>query len=720
MKSFRLIVKRLRLRCWLVLLLTALFCTCADHQTEAQTSVTLIPVGAIWKYRDNGSDQGTAWRAVNFNDSNWPSGGAELGYGDGDETTVVSYGPDAANKFTTTYFRHSFNVVNPSAMTALRLRVKRDDGVVVYLNGTEIFRENMPAGTVSFNTLASSSASDDGNSFLEASLSPARLTSGTNVLAAEIHQHSQDSSDISFDLELVGFTAAPASLRRGPYLQMGTSTGVTLRWRTSLPTDSQIRLGSTPTNLSVAASDQTPKTEHRIRLTSLTPNTRYYYSVGSSAGTLAGADANHFFFTSPGLTDQKAIRIWAIGDFGWANTGQAQVRDAYFNFAGTRYTDVWLMLGDNAYNEGLDTEYQTGVFDVYPKLLRQTVAWPTIGNHDTAQSADPPASLPYYSIFDLPMNAEAGGLASGTEDYYSFDYGNVHFVCLDSMTSARTPGSAMLTWLQNDLAANTKDWLIAYWHHPPYTKGSHDSDSETELTQMRQHVLPILEAWGVDLVLTGHSHSYERSFLIDGHYGTSSTFNGSMKKNGGDGRETGNGAYAKFNRGPSSNQGAVYSVVGSSGITGGGVLNHPAMFISLDQLGSMVIDVGGNRLDAKFLRETGAIGDSFTLVKGFVANAPANLKAVKTSQLSIDLTWTDTAINEEGYRIERSIDGVGFFEIATVAANVTAFSDTKLLPRNRGYFYRVRAFRANELSPYSNITEPILIERPGVIRRGTQ
>ena len=98
------------------------------------------------------------------------------------------------------------------------------------------------------------------------------------------------------------------------------------------------------------------------------------------------------------------------------------------------------------------------------------------------------------------------------------------------MTSDRSPTAAMATWLRNDLAATAQTWLLAFWHHPPYTKGSHNSDTETELVQMRQNILPILEDYGVDLVLTGHSHSYERSFLLDGHYGTSGTSPGDDQK----------------------------------------------------------------------------------------------------------------------------------------------------------------------------------------------
>ena len=106
------------------------------------------------------------------------------------------------------------------------------------------------------------------------------------------------------------------------------------------------------------------------------------------------------------------------------------MRDAYKTFTGTRGTDIWLMLGDNAYPDGTDEQFQDAVFDMYPKLLRRVPLWPTLGNHDghTADSAT--QSGPYYDIFTLPADAEAGGLRSGTEAYYSFDYANIHFISL--------------------------------------------------------------------------------------------------------------------------------------------------------------------------------------------------------------------------------------------------------------------------------------------------
>ena len=305
----------------------------------------------------------------------------------------------------------------------------------------------------------------------------------------------------------------------------------------------------------------------------------------------------------------KPVRLWVVGDSGTATANARAVRDYYLNFATNQPADLFLMLGDNAYQTGTDPEYQAAVFDTYPTVLRNTVLWPTIGNHETAQATSI-ATFPYLDIFSLPQNGEAGGLPSGTERYYSFDYANIHFICLDSMTASRATNGAMANWLRADLESTTQEWLVAFWHHPPYTKGSYNSDAETELIEMRQNFLPLLEQHGVDLVLCGHSHSYERSGLLQGHYGLSGTLNAAMKLSAGNGQESSNGAYLK-----TSGDGTAYVVAGSSGqVTGSGTLNHPAMFVSLYELGSLVIDVSSNRLDVKMLGTT-SVRDSFTIRK---------------------------------------------------------------------------------------------------------
>ena len=168
-----------------------------------------------------------------------------------------------------------------------------------------------------------------------------------------------------------------------------------------------------------------------------------------------------------------------------------------------------------------------------------------------------------------------------------------------------------------DLAATAQDWIVAYWHHPPYSKGSHDSDTEGRLVEMREYVVPLLDDYGVDLTFAGHSHSYERSFLIEGHYGNSTTFAESMKVDPGNGRIAEDGPYIKPVMGPNPYSGIVHTVAGNGGLVSGGSLDHPAMYVAFNTLGSVVLDVEANRLDATFIDATGTILDSFTVYKDF-------------------------------------------------------------------------------------------------------
>ncbi len=415
--------------------------------------------------------------------------------------------------------------------------------------------------------------------------------------------------------------AGVLTLTRGPYLNLATQSSIFIRWRTNTATDSKIKYGTSATNLSLSKTDVLVTSEHAVQLTGLVANTKYYYSVGSSATTLQG-DTGNYFITHPVVGSTGPVRIWTIGDFGVNSNAQNLVRDAYRNYTGTTPTNVWLWVGDNAYSDGTDAEYSTNVFAKYPYQMKNMVIWPATGNHDLHTSNAAAQSGPYFDSFTLPKSGEAGGLASGTEAYYSFNYANVHFICLESTDATfRTTGGNMATWLTNDLNANTQRWTVVYFHHPPYSLGSHNSDTETELIQMRTNIVPILENKKVDLVLSGHSHSYERSMMLKGHYGVESTFNSAtMAVN------SGSGIYpASYTKSSPSFNGTVYAVCGVSGQIGGTSVGwpHNAMYSStVSVYGSLVIDVLGDRLDCKFLTYTGSIFDQFTIQKSGTPVAP--------------------------------------------------------------------------------------------------
>jgi hypothetical protein len=166
-----------------------------------------IARGTVWSYYADSVAPPTNWTATSFNDSTWSFGPAQLGYGDGDEATVLSFGSSTTNKYPSYYFRHKFVYLPSSAnpIDSVIFQILRDDGAAVYLNGNEVFRTNMPTGTVTYSTLAASTVGGtDENTFFRFGIPASLLVSGINVLAVSLHQDAVSSSDISFDLEAFG------------------------------------------------------------------------------------------------------------------------------------------------------------------------------------------------------------------------------------------------------------------------------------------------------------------------------------------------------------------------------------------------------------------------------------------------------------------------------------------------------------------------------------
>ena len=638
----------------------------------------IVSLGSTWSYLDDGTDQGTAWREPDFDDSAWESGPAELGFGDADEETVITRGA------TTFYFRHDFNV-DSAGVVGLEVNLRRDDGAIIYLNGTEIVRSNMPAGDVDYRTFAFNAA-DDGQNLHTYTVPSDALVNGDNVLAVEVHQVNTTSSDLSFDMDLVKILEfADPELVRGPYLQMGTPSSMIVRWRTDGEfTDTRLSYGTEVGNLDTTIEKDGLTREHEVLITGLDSSTKYFYEIGNADMTFAGNDADHFFKTSPPPGSKEPVRIWVIGDSGECAVTQdgcdeaAAVMGEYLDWAaenGGKMADIVLMLGDNAYNNATDSETTRGLFEPFAEVLRNHVLWPVPGNHEFGASDSPTQSGPYYEAFTLPKAAEAGGVASGTEAYYSYDYGNVHFVALDSHDTNRDApadsttnicpgdgtGGAMYNWLCEDLAATTQDFIISYWHHPPYTKGSHDSDSRSDssgrMHDMRERFVPVLEHHGADLNLSGHSHSYERSVLIDGHYGVSTTYRaGTHAKDSTDGDPDQGDGYTKD---PGANEGSIYSVVGSSSKNQGGLSQHPIMTYWENIEGSVVVDITGSQMDAHFIRNDGEVNDQYRLTKNTDSDGDGVLDKDDNCPTVANEDQTDTDDDGEGDACDTDDDGDG-------------------------------------------------------------
>ncbi|NQU09894.1 choice-of-anchor D domain-containing protein [bacterium] len=468
----------------------------------------LVAADGLWKYLDNGSDQGTAWRDAGFDDTSWAAGAAPLGYGDPWIVTTNSYGPDPDNKYITTYYRCAFTVTDPAAFATLRLRLNRDDGAVVYINGTEVRRDLMATGTVTATTLATGTVSgSDESAFFETTVSPAVLVTGTNVIAVEVHQTSVTSSDISFDLELAG---APVGLRKGPYLvYSNTNTQMQVLWQTDGTPAQQayIEWGPTPAygnNSGPLAESGAGSDQHQFSciVTGLTPGVLHHYRVvvdsGSCTGSFVAAppvDATNVTFYGFGDTRTYPDRMNAV-------TG-AMGRDMTGN-PGQRNT-LALQVGDWVEYGGTETSWQNEFFNRgYTNsldVMARTAMMGCRGNHDLDGGS---TLMPKY----WPYN--------GTNGYFSFDYGPVHVTVIDQYVGY-TSGTAQYSWLTNDLATTTKRFKVAVFHVPAYSAGGGHANDPTAQAVFD----PVFTQYGVQIALVGHNHYYAHCLKDGVHHITS-------------------------------------------------------------------------------------------------------------------------------------------------------------------------------------------------------
>lgn len=264
--------------------------------------VTLVEAGSTWKYEASGTylqaasigTPATDWKSTVYNDSLWPSGPAQLGYGDGDEKTLLPSTPVRSCY----YFRHSFYVEDPAAYADLSLRILRDDGAVVYLNGTEVARYSMPEGPITFATWASTASEYDWD---PSAAIPNQLIEGWNVLAVEIHQSGSTSSDISLDLALTAKRIAPdltPPLISDLQASQITDRSALITWTTQEPADSRVDFNWAPDGAGTV-SDPALVTQHSIPLTGLSANTAYSYTVTSADGAGNSSESLGNFTTEP-------------------------------------------------------------------------------------------------------------------------------------------------------------------------------------------------------------------------------------------------------------------------------------------------------------------------------------------------------------------------------------------------------------------------------------
>lgn len=501
-------------------------------------------------------------------------------------------------------------------------------------------------------------------------------------------------------LIFAGLTVNAQEVLRGPYLQFPTHDGMKVMWRTDVPTIGRVYYGTSTGNVMdnfVEVADEV--TDHTVHITGLDPMTEYYYAVAVGETVLSGGDASHRFRTWPQPGADVPVSVWSIGDFGKGNSKQRDVMNAFKDYAGDDLVDVWLWLGDNAYNDGFDEEYQEKTFNPewgMTDIMTRVPFLATPGNHDYLSISPPTVSQSpldndgaYFDIIDVYTNGEMGGEPSGHELFYSFDYGNVHFVNLNSeigsvlsgsndWTGANPfssfSGSPMTEWLHSDLQANEKPWVIAYFHQPPHSEGSHSSEDlwERYMIGMRRNICPILEQYGVDLIINGHSHVYERSYLLNGFFGTPSQFDAAQHVlDGGSGSLDSGVPYIKYSTGPNANKGTLYVVQGNSGSsTTDPALTHPAMYSTYgcsECVGSTLFYIHGDTLKGEFLASTGEVLDEYAIVK---KEAPSGIGANGVKSVHTIDVYPNPVNGEVTVRFDLNGETDAIVELVTVTGQV--------------------------------------------------
>ncbi len=418
-------------------------------------------------------------------------------------------------------------------------------------------------------------------------------------------------------LFLIGIQVYPQVVRQ-PYLQVLTPTSILVRWNTEGIDTGRVHYGLNLETLDYTTVESEARTFHQVKISGLTPGTKYFYSIDT-----LDASEKQYFVTSPVPGNKGKARIWVISDFGQTSISDNGARRLTVNRwkifnEGNHHADFVLSLGDQTENDTQE-ELQLTYFDLLDSVLLNSPLFTVQGNHDNYDGF-----VNYRATFSLTAEGESGGYPSQNQDYYSFDFGNIHVIGLS--TEIDDIDGPQLTWLHNDLQAidhDQTDWLIACLHRPFHSGGYHPTDLSETAQKQRDYWLTELEDHGVDLILQGHNAIYERSFLIDDLIGKTTELTEANIIDGGNGREDSDGAYHK-GPGLSPHHGTIFIEVAP----GGDAVNRNSNYEIFAYAfhggaieGSVVVDVdSSDRMDVHFLcnrpnPDSSYIWDYFTIIK---------------------------------------------------------------------------------------------------------
>ncbi|MEC0226579.1 metallophosphoesterase [Paenibacillus alba] len=518
-------------------LLIGMFCISAPASVKADSTdpIILLQGNSDWKYYDKGMDQGTVWQST-YNDTTWSSGSAPFGYKDngsgvttglfGPLKTTVDYGSNKSKKYPTTYFRKVLNVEKSKidAYDQILGTFAIDDGAVIYVNGTEITRFGMPDGEITYTTKATS-GKDLPVIYDAVDLTAALKTNlhdGDNELAIEVHQQSDGSSDLYFDMKLVAVADAPvvANVSKVTVTFNGdptSSKGFT--WYTSLDSnDSDLQVvektGTTPdftkatafTGRSTKATNSAQENVHKAEATGLKANTTYFFRVGDKK--LNSWSATGTFLTAP---KSGAFSFIDMTDTQAQDEEEAAISAATLSKALATVPNAKFVLhnGDVVEHGTTEQEWNWLLGHSQQSLLNTTIV-PAAGNHEESGNA-------FFEHFDIKQQ-ENSDISTGA--YYSYDYSNAHVIVLNSNEKKKSTiydnfSDAQVEWMKQDVQAAKAagaQWILVNIHKGPYTTANHATDSDISgANGERNKIAPLMNELGIDFVFQGHDHIYART-----------------------------------------------------------------------------------------------------------------------------------------------------------------------------------------------------------------
>ena len=472
-------------------------------QSLSAAETGLIRIGDYWRFFKGVTAPSSAnqWTALDFDDQAWffARSGFSSGLSYGEMTPLFDY----AVSYQTVYFRKQFLVTDTNNIAELVFRIDYDDGFIAYLNGVEVARRGVGGLTNEPVPVSGIALYHPRGSTEEISLTNAFgiLRNGTNVLSVQLLGSG------GFDYVSCFVGELFANLVRGPFIQNTTAISTQIAWKTLGRAAAAVEFGTNEVNIQRIEVDLS-ETNHLATLTNLRPDTRYLYRIENRfGGRETYSDWNSFRTFK--LTGPVTFQV--VGDSGWATSPQFQVAEQMERSP----ADLLIHVGDVAYYAFNHFNADLRCFSIYQNQMRSTPWFLALGNHDSY--IDREAAL---KSFYLPTNA-----ITGTEHFYSFDHGDVHFVALwaDLQGGADyKPGSPQYRWLEQDLAATTKPWKFLFFHHTWRSSSIHGAvdDYDTNLVsdsmQLDGSFAELARRYGVQIVFNGHDHCYERLAPGDG------------------------------------------------------------------------------------------------------------------------------------------------------------------------------------------------------------